>query len=513
MSRNGRPLAAIDIGTSSLHLAIAQPVDVGRPEILFREKAPVRLGSGASDMKTLDPDAVDRGIEALTRFRALADAHDADVYAVATSAVREAEDPSVFLDRARDEAGISVEVIPGVEEARLIHLGVLGALPISDRRHLVIDIGGGSTEMVVGRGTEPELARSFKIGHVRLTNRFFPDGVVTQDRVEDCERFIRSFLARFAVIIRQQQVEVVAGASGTFETVEAMANGRNESRDGVVTADAVEDVVARVLAAETPEERVRLRGVEPHRADSIVAGALLVRTLMRSLRFDQFLVSPDALREGLVLDRLASRDREPETLHHLSTIRASSVDAVAARYGENLQHARQSTEIALQLFDATTALHGLGDFERDVLEAAGMLHNIGRFVGHGAHHRHSYYLIRNAEQLAGFNQHELELIAQVARYHRKSEPKPSHGAWADLSPSDQQLVCVLSGMLRLGIGLDRSYQNLATDLTITIGEDSLELSIAGDPDELELEVFAARERRGLLERSLGLAVDVVVRQD
>ncbi len=506
-----RPLAAIDIGTSSLHLAIAQPVDQGRPEIVFREKVPVRLGSGASDMKTLNPAAVDRGIEALTRFRALADAHDADVHAVATSAVREAEDPSAFLQRAQGEAGIHVEVIPGVEEARLIHLGVLGALPISDRRHLVIDIGGGSTEMVVGEGTDPLLPQSFKIGHVRLTDRFFPDGLVTTDRVERCERFIRSFVARFAVTIRQQRVEVVAGASGTFETVAGLVRHDDAERSGVITRDDVETVVDQILSTSTAEGRAKIRGIEPHRADSIVAGALLVRTLMQSLRFDEFIVSPDALREGLVLDRIDSTDVSTDSLHHLSTIRASSVDAVAARYGENVTHARQSTELALQVFDATAELHGYADYERDILEAAGMLHNIGRFVGHGAHHRHSYYLIRNAEQLAGFNQHELELIAQVARYHRKSEPKRSHDAWSDLAVDDRQLVCVLAGMLRLGIGLDRSYQNLATNMTVDVDDTTLRLVIEGDPAELELELFAARERRGLLERSLNRAVVVEVR--
>jgi exopolyphosphatase/guanosine-5'-triphosphate,3'-diphosphate pyrophosphatase len=222
-----RNLAAIDIGTSSVHLAIARPIEGGRPEILLREKLPVRLGSGVSDMKTLDPDAVDRTIEALSTFRALAAAHDAEIHAVATSAVREADDASEFLNRARDEAGIDVEVIVGVEEARLIHLGVLGAVPIADTRHLVIDIGGGSTELIVGEGVEPTYLRSLKIGHVRLSNRFFPDGLATNERIDQCRRFIRSFIARDAVTIRSANVEVVVGCSGTFETLAAVArNGR-----------------------------------------------------------------------------------------------------------------------------------------------------------------------------------------------------------------------------------------------------------------------------------------------
>ena len=190
-----RPIAAIDIGTNSVHLVVARPTGSGSPEILTREKAPVRLGSGGRDMKRLEPAACERAIAALGRCRQIAEAHDAEIVAVATSAVREAENQAEFIADARRIAGVTVNVISGVEEARLIHLGALGAVPAADRRHLVIDIGGGSTEFVVGEGTTPELVRSLKLGHIRLTDRFFPDGVVTKARVDDCRKYVRSFLA------------------------------------------------------------------------------------------------------------------------------------------------------------------------------------------------------------------------------------------------------------------------------------------------------------------------------
>ena len=173
-----RALAAIDVGTNSVHMVVARPTETGPPEVLAREKTPVRLGSGAADMKQLDPGAVDRTIKALRDFRRIADAHGADVVAIATSAVREAEDREGFIRRALSEAEVDVEVVSGVEEARLIHIGALSAVPVADRRHLVIDIGGGSTELVIGEQTEPLLARSLKLGHIRLTDRFFPVGVV-----------------------------------------------------------------------------------------------------------------------------------------------------------------------------------------------------------------------------------------------------------------------------------------------------------------------------------------------
>jgi len=502
-------LAAIDIGTSSVHLAIARPLEGGRPELLMREKMPVRLGSGPSDMKTLNPDAVDRALIALTHFKTLADAHDAEVFAVATSAVREAENQDEFVERVREQANIDVEIIAGTEEARLIHLGVLGAMPISDKNHLVIDIGGGSTEVVFGRGVTPEVLRSFKLGHVRLTDRFFSGGDISHASVAACRRFIRSFLARATATYPTSEIEVVAGASGTFETLARLVGaGRivDEQSDPVSKRE-VSAIVESIVRARIDDAASVIPRVDGHRQDTILAGALLVESLMSMFQFDEFTVSPDALREGLVLDRLSRRETEGrDTLRHLDSIRAHSVDAVAERFDQNLDHVRQATDISLRIFDGTTELHGLGAYERDILEAAGMLHNIGRFIGHGSHHKHSYYLIRHTEQLAGFNEHERELIAQIARYHRKSAPKPSHAAFTDLAEDDQQVVSVLAGMLRIGIALDRTYRNVAGDVAVTTTD--TEVSLRVDGEDLELELFSARERKGLLEDALGVLVTV-----
>jgi len=500
-------LAAIDIGTSSVHLAIARPAPGGRPEILAQHKVPVRLGSGAKDMKRLDPAAVERTLAALRDFRGLADAHGAEVHAVATSAVREAKDNHTFLERACEEAGITVEVIAGTEEARLIHLGALGALPIANRRHLVIDIGGGSTELVVGDGRDPEILRSLKLGHVRLTDRFF-SGDFDRETVESCRTFIRSFLARAAVTVRNAHVDIVAGCSGTFETVAKLASRGDKLRpsNSETTAAEVSEIVADITAAKLADPNAAIAGVDAHRQDTILAGAILVEALMHTLQFDRFVVSPDALREGLILDRLSRRATSHDSLRHLDSIRAHSVDAVAQRYGENVVHARQSTDIALRIFDATADLHEFGDQERTVLEAGAMLHNIGRFVGHGAHHRHSYYLVRNTEHLAGFNEHERELIAQVARYHRKSAPKMSHSPFASLNVRDREIVSTLAGMLRIGIALDRTYRNVAADLLVTYGADGVDITVFGE--DLELELFAANERKGLLEDAFATPVSI-----
>ena len=505
---DGRTIAAIDIGTSSVHLAIARIIDGARPEIIAQEKLPVRLGSGAKDMKSLEPDAVDRTVEALRHFSAIANAHDAELHAVATSAVREADDPSQFLDRAKNEAGVEVHVIAGVEEARLIHLGALGAMPISDRTHLVIDIGGGSTELIVGKGLSPQLLRSLKMGHVRLTDRFFPGGAADPESIAKCRSSIRSFLSRDAQTIRSAGVEVAIGCSGTFETVAALTRHRahGKERRASIRRDEVATVVEEIIAARLMEPWQTIPRVDAHRQDTILAGALLVEGLLNELQLDRFEVSPDALREGLLLDRIERHAPGGDALHHLSRIRANSVDTVATRYGENIVHCRQATDIALRIFDATTALHELSEQQRDVLEAGAMLHNIGRFVGHGAHHKHSYYLIRHTEHLAGFDEHERELIAQVARYHRKSVPKPTHNDYRALAASDQRTVSILAGMLRIGIALDRTYRNVASDVVVNAAPSSIDITVLGD--DIELELYAANERKGLLEDALVCDVQI-----
>jgi exopolyphosphatase/guanosine-5'-triphosphate,3'-diphosphate pyrophosphatase len=516
----GRPLAAIDVGTNSIHLVVARPLATGAPEILAREKAPVRLGEGGTvlskgdDMKRLSPEAVNRAVDALGRFRLIAEAHDAEVVAVATSAVREAEDQDRFIERAREEAGVHVEVVSGVEEARLIHLGALGAVPIADRRHLVIDIGGGSTELVVGDGTQPILARSLKLGHIRLTDRFFPDGIVADGSVKACRRHVRAFLAPVAREVNELEAEVVVGCSGTIENLARMAAAREHGEpkpvDNLVLSRAgLDDVVADLVGRHRPRDRRDLAGLDEGRSDVIIGGAVLLRQLFRSLEIDELVVSSAALREGLLLDRIRRRDSRGDALHHLGDLRGSSVLAVARRYEEDLEHAEHSTDLALGLFDETIDLHGLDEPDRDLLEAAGLLHNIGRFIAHAAHHKHSYYLIRNSEHLAGFTDHEIELIAQIARYHRKSHPKRKHPEFASLTDHDQQRVRVLAGMLRVGIGLDRTYRRSVERVTVESTRKRLLLRLATDADaDVELELFTARERSALLAEALGREIEL-----
>src|SRR3954470_2980443 len=209
-------LAAVDVGTNSLHLVVARLNGSTGFEVIAREQEMVRLGSGGGDMKRLSPDAIERGVETLARFKRIADVSSAPMRAVATSAVREAENQDVFIARAREVAGIEVEVVSGVEEARLIHLGVLQALPVYDRRILLCDIGGGSTELLVGERGEVLVSRSFKLGAIRLTRRFFDGRLTHPGPLDACRRHVRSTIAPFAREVRRLGVEVAVGSSGTI---------------------------------------------------------------------------------------------------------------------------------------------------------------------------------------------------------------------------------------------------------------------------------------------------------
>ena len=510
-------LAAVDIGTNSVHGVVARIVeDESGPrfEILEREKESVRLGASAGDIRELTPDAIDRAVAALVRFAPLARRYDAPVTAVATSAVREAENRHELLDRAWEEAGIHIEVVSGTEEARLIHLGVLQSLPVYDQRLVLCDIGGGSTELLVGERGEVLASRSLKLGHLRMTRMFFDEEPVTKAQVRACRRHVRSTLAPFARDVRALAPVVAVGSSGTISNLAEMAAVRRtgsrprSTRNLALTRDELCTLVAELVAAPTAVERAELAGLDEGRADVILGGALVLEQVMHELDLPELVVSDFALREGVLLD--AWQRQRGGGLHHLSDLRRRSVEALAGAMDEDPAHSRQVAALALQLFDGTRGRHGLDDQARELLEAAALLCNVGLFLSHSGHHKHSYYVIRNTDRLPGFTDHEVELIALVARYHRKSEPKSKHAEFAGLDEADQGAVRVLAGLLRIAIGLDRSHSGCVASVAV---HDDAEAGIAIEPvpvagADLSLERYAAEARRDLLQQALDTQVTI-----
>lgn len=513
-------IAAIDIGTNSVHMVVARVVGNGRFEIITREKEMVRLGQGPGDMKELSDDAIDRGVAALGRCRTIAESFGAELHAVATSAVREAENRDVFLRRAWVEAQVAVDVVSGFEEARLIHLGVLQALPVFDSVILLCDIGGGSTELLYGRGQEVLAARSLKLGAIRLTQRFLDAddyGTTDPDRdpVEECRNFIRDQITPFLRDTRTLRADTMVGSSGTIETLVSMTRSRGGESPRSFNAETITraDVTAcvdAIVAAGSLDAVRKLAGVDPSRADILLAGALILDEVMSLFGAEELIFSDAALREGVLLDAV---QRHAGAGHHqLSDLRRQSVLHLMEMCEEDPDHAFQVAWIAGRLLETMSDMLSLGAEAAELLDAAAMLANVGLFVSHSRHHQHSYYVIRNSEQLSGFSDREIELIAQVARYHRKSAPSDRHEAFRALPKRDRELVRALAAILRVAIGLDRSHAEVVGTVATEIDDTTVTIVIGPrEPDDdLALEQYSATQRRSLLEEVSGRTVSIVI---
>ena len=497
-------LAAIDIGTNSFHLVIVEvDTNTGKFNILGREKESVRLGSGSTDMKHLGKDAMNRGIDALKKFAALADSAGAPVRAIATSAVREAVNQQEFIMRARTEAGIRVEVASGIEEARFIYLGILQSVPVFDKRILMIDIGGGSTEFLIGRGRDIAFDNSLKLGAIRLTERFFGDKDTESKSVKACREYIKGFMSTVTRESAQHKFDIAVGSSGTIMN---LANIINIKRGGaadaklnnfIFTKDELLDVVSGILEAKTLKQRLKIPGLDPSRADIITAGAILLEQIFKELKLKEMMVSEYALREGIILDTIEKEFTLKEE-NHLGNLRLNSVMHIAENFRIEKAHSEHVTGLALKIFDLTGNLHKLGKTERLYLEAATLLHEVGGFVSHSQHHRHSYYIIRNAEML-GFTENEKEIIANVARYHRKSHPKAKHPDFAKLGLDDQQVVRKLAAILRVADGLDRSHTSSINDIELKQDGRNITFFLHGDSSNIELEIWGAESKKKLFE--------------
>lgn len=498
-------LAAIDVGTNSFHLVVVKLLPDQTFAVLNKEKIGVRLGESARQIKHLTEEAMTRGVEAMKLFSLVAERMEAPLRAVATSAVREAENADVFLDRVRKKTGIEIEIVSGSEEARLIYLGVLQALPVIDQRIALFDIGGGSTEILVGEDGKPLYANSFKIGAIRMTQRFFPKEAITPEEADRLRLYLRGEIYFAAREVRSRLPEKLIASSGTAMTVAAMirhARGETdvENLNGTsYTLEEVRETVARIVEAESFAARAEIPGCDPRRADILAAGAIVLETMLTELGFDAFTISGYALREGIILDTIRKRggdgDAQPSQLYDL---RYESVIKLGRTYNFDEQHALHVAELALKLYDELAPLHRLEESSRELLEAAAILHDIGYYISHSSHHKHALYMICNS-QIMGFTVEEISVIANVARYHRKSHPKTRHPEFALLSKVDKKRVKVLAGILRIADGLDRTHRNQITDVTVTYTEKAIEIvPHAGAGADPTFEFWSAERKKGLL---------------
>jgi exopolyphosphatase/guanosine-5'-triphosphate,3'-diphosphate pyrophosphatase len=507
-------IAAIDIGTNSVHMIVVRVRPDLSFEVIDREKVMVRLGAGGLDGKALTTEAMTAALQALSKFKRLAESHRVhQILAAATSATREAHNGGEFLARVERETGIRPRVIAGAEEARLIHQAAVYGVDVGGGRAAVVDIGGGSVEITLGTATAIQLARSFKIGVIRLTERFVKSDPLSERDERKLSKFILGEIDRHCDQITSIGFDRVIGTSGTILSLGAVAATAargappSELRNLHVSAKQIRRLRKTVSTLDL-EGRLALPGMDPRRADLVVAGAILVDTILRRLGAGELVLCDLALREGLVLDYIRRNKRQIAQVDRIPDVRRRSTLELAERCNYYSEHAQQVVRLALALFDQTRAVHQLTDREREWLEFAALMHDLGALISFARHHRHSYYLIKNGD-LRGFHPDEIEVIALVARYHRRGTPRKAHQEYADLSGPLRRTVRTLASILRVAESLDRSHAQVVSALELRDRGDDMLLQLSTQADA-ELEVWATNRHLRPFEQIVGKPVRLEV---
>ena len=464
---NQQIIAAIDIGTNSIHMVIVQ-IEPSLPSftVIAKEKDTVRLGDRDTATGKLTTEAIERSLDTLKRCKELAMSLEASqIIAVATSATREAPNGEDFLRQIEAELGIVVNLISGKEEARRIYLGVLSGMDLNEQPHIIIDIGGGSTETILADIHEARVLNSTKVGAVRLTKEFVTSDPISDRELQVLRAYVRGMLERPVDEIWQNlQLNEVPRAIGTSGTIETIAEIHAKETLGAVpdplngyeiSYKDIEKIVKK-LAKMSYKERLEVSGLIDKRAEIIVPGSVILLEAMSMLKLDSISICERALREGMIVDWMLTRGLINSRLRYQNEVKQRNVIKIAQKYQVDLDYSRRVAQFALSIFDQLQGkLHSWNAPERELLWTAAILHNSGVYVSHSSHHKHSYYLIRNAE-LLGFTELELELIANIARYHRKSKPKKKHEPYSNIvHKQDRLMVRQLSAILRLAVALDR----------------------------------------------------------
>jgi exopolyphosphatase/guanosine-5'-triphosphate,3'-diphosphate pyrophosphatase len=505
MTTNEHVTGFIDIGTNSVRMLIVRLNPNRSYTVLSQQKEMVRLGEKEFKEHILQPDAMNRTVVVCRKFMELARAYGAEEYiAVATSAVREAKNQKEFLSRLKNEAQIDVRVISGKEEARLIYLGVSSSVHMSDCRALFVDIGGGSTEIVVGDQNRYHYMASLKLGSIRLTTLFFQQdetNPIASERYARMQQCVRNIMASTVQKVRQLKVDMAIGSSGTIMNLADIASrSYNNSKDsrGVLTYNSLKRVIS-MLCSLPLKDRRKVPGINPDRADIIIGGAVILDTLMEQMGLAEISISKRDLLDGLLIDYLSRTGRfSPLQM----SVRERSVLQLGRSCTLDEKHAHIVAALALELFDSgrIIGLHNLGQRERELLKYAAFLHDIGDFISFSSHHVHSYYIIKNAG-LCGFNQREIAIIANVARFHRKKLPQKKSPNLTDLDKQSRKTVIVLSTLLRIAESLDRSHSGLVLSSRFRFEDREktiIEIIAAGD---CQLEIWGVESHMDAFEKA------------
>lgn len=504
-----RRIAAIDVGSNSIRQIIADVRPDGTIEVVDEMKAHPRLGKGLDTTRALSPESMDLAVDALHRMATLAKQHGAQrIEAIATSAVRDAENAELFLARVKQATGLKLRIITGEDEARLSFRSALAHFDLGVGRSVIIDIGGGSLELALAaEGVVDQLA-SLPLGAIRLTERHLqgdPQKGLQRLRRE-VRRTIKPILSR-----RDWRGARVIGSGGTFTNLA----GVHLTRQGIFSAKSVHaTIIPRVdvehildsLADMTPDERRAVPGLNADRADIIVAGIAVIAEVLARIDARQVEVSRYGIREGLLLEAA----RVTPVVADPGEARERSVRELCERCHYEKKHAHAVQSLALKLFDALADRLELGLDDRRLLSDAALLHDIGYHINYDRHHKHAYHLILHGE-LLGITPEEQVLIANLARYHRGSPPKKKHRNFGELDRPLRQRVRKLAAILRVADGFDRGHVGAVESLKVRMLDRALRITpVPARADApLRLEMWGAHRKSALLAKVVGRPVEIV----
>lgn len=494
-------IAAIDLGSNSVRATVAETTPDGGYRLIDDEREQTRLAEGLVATGQLSQAAIDRTLAALERLLDIVRSYSVDdMRAVATAAVREAVNGPAFVDLVREQLDLSLEVISPAEEGRLAFLGAAEHFELSGPV-VVMDIGGGSLELIRASGREIESIESLPLGAVVLTEILGAgSAAVPPEELRRLRKHVRRILKD--CFGQPEPAGTLIGSGGTVTSIAGMtARARGEQYEDFQGYEFTQaDVVHRVasLAELDAAARTKVPGLPPYRADIIVAGMVAVREVMRLFSANHMAVNTRGLREGIVLDMLARAGDAPDPRDRMRAVRD-----FGERCGYDRIHAQQVTRLALALFDGLVV--GTPR-DRELLETAATLHDVGYYISYEKHHRHSRHLIAHAS-LPGLTPRERDLVATVARYHTGALPKGKHDEFEHLNDEDRELVQILGGILRIADGLDRGRASRVADVRVTHANGVLDIQ-AVSADDLKIEIFGALKKSDLLSRALGVEISV-----
>lgn len=494
-------LAGIDIGSNSIRCIVVELDEKGMIKVLTDEKATVRLGEGIARDNAISPYAWQRALDALVRMKKVANGYGViGIEAVATSAVRRALNGDAFVRAVADIVGLEIAVISGEEEAELAAWSALQNFDMAGHRYAIVDIGGGSVEVVIALGNHIEEMYSLDLGAVVLTENFIAADPPRKDGHLKLRKHIRKTL-KSECIKGAAPVQSLIGSGGTMTSIAAMVMAMRKEEYGSchgyeIYRFEIVHLLAMLMRKDLKGRRA-IPGLNPERADIIVAGVTVVDELMDFFGANLLKINERGLREGLILKALRKYKLLPVE-NKPRTWRESALEFARSCHFDE-EHSLHVARLSLEIFDAVAPPFCLAENKRQLLEASALLHDVGYLINYSGHHKHTYHLVRHAD-LFGFTPREREIIANIARYHRKSLPKKSHESFARLSPHDKIIVKQLGGILRLADGLDRRRNSAVSSLECSMSPTTLMVKLIGR-DDVSVELFGGKAKGDLFEEA------------